>query len=84
MLLPLTQFVTRDASGEFTEQLIGVNPFLIAHVEPYREEGKTLMYVDGRDGPIIVAATVEEIVGAVNLLTQEEDEPCEPDDSNIE
>lgn len=78
MLLPFTQIIRRSASDEPTRQTIGIDTEAIARVEPTEADGESLLYCDGTDRPYRVEATVEEIIGAVHCVYQQEEEPCEP------
>lgn len=84
MLLPLTQLIRRSASEEPERRLVGIDPGVIARAEPANTEGQCLLFCDGTDKPYLVEATVEEIIGAVHLLQEQEADECEPEPSDIE
>jgi len=76
MLLPFTQLYRESASEEPERRTIGIETELIARVEPTEIESESLLYCDGTDRPYRVEATVEEIIGLVHYIGQEEDGPC--------
>lgn len=85
MLLPLIILKRISASEPPVEKLIGVDPAGIVRVEESRDDGVVRVWCDEADEPYFVKGTVAELIGAVNLLLTggaEEEQPCEPDNSD--
>ena len=85
MLLPFTIIIRRSASEPPTRSIAGIETRSIARVEGTDTPRESLLYVDGRDTPYRVDATVEEVIGAVHYIYQrEEAEQCEPEPCGTE
>ena len=83
MLLPLTIKYWTDASTS-VEKEIAVNPESILRLEP-QDDGTCLMWCERMNSPYIVKETIDNIMGAVNVLTFGlEDNECKPADLDTE
>ena len=80
MLLPLTTIRWDCETGTYVQEVTGVNPMAVAHVEAAGDlDGKTTItvYVDRQDKPLRIEGTV---MGMCELINEACGlELCEPD-----